>query len=834
MKRLLFCLCCVFMLHCWCHRSLAADAKRPLTPDDLFRLEELDDPNWSSFPPVSISPDGQNVAFVLKRARNTAKTFGLVFLNDFDRADIWIASPGKGRTKNITNGATDNSGFWAPVWSPDGQRLAMLSTRGSAIRVWVWTKSSDSIEIASKRSTEFLEPTDLEWISDHELLFPILATGQTSVHFDADHRIAGATHQAWLRAWEGETATASVLESGTQSALDQYPQGHLLVVDLATRSEKEIATAPSFGTLRMSPDRRFLAFLKQVAVWHPERNEAPLSHIRQEIYEVQISDLNMRFRTSTLAGVREAFLDSLSWSRDGTELSVVGYPTDLADAPAEVFRCKITESICRPATNELLGLNLHANVSSPPVVWHGRHDLLVLASEIAGTEAGLREMKWWTVDERGNRREFFPSMTDPPSDLRPEPDGDGLIGIIRGSIWRIDADGHAVQNLTPNFEGKITSIEWPESPDRPPKSELIFALRSSTTTLYHLDLTSLRVSSVAMPSPEATLAAFDAKNGVAAFIANSRTGTYIWLHRVNEEGFSSVVETNTFLQEVFEGELRKLEYRGLDGQDLNAWMILPFGYESGKRYPVITWVYAGQVYGEEPPRFLVRINESNPLNLQLLAAHGYVVLLPSMPLKAYGEVDDPYMELTKGVLPAIDKLIDLGIADRGRIGVMGHSYGGYSTYGLITQTNRFRAGVALAGISDLVSQYGTFETRERYDPFAQEDPFRLWNVETAYLGNPPWKALSRYFVNSPINYVERVQTPLLIIQGDLDYIPIQQGEEFFTALYRQNKRARFVRYWGEDHMLTSPANIQDMWQQIYVWFDEFLGSKPPSSERPSD
>ena len=99
----------------------------------------------------------------------------------------------------------------------------------------------------------------------------------------------------------------------------------------------------------------------------------------------------------------------------------------------------------------------------------------------------------------------------------------------------------------------------------------------------------------------------------------------------------------------------------------------------------------------------------------------------------------------------------------------------------------------------------------------------MWNMETLGMTAPPWKEMERYIGNSPITYVGKVETPLLIMQGDLDYIPIQQGEEFFTALYRQNKKARFVRYWGEDHLLTSPANIRDMWARVYVWLDTFLG-----------
>jgi len=76
--------------------------------------------------------------------------------------------------------------------------------------------------------------------------------------------------------------------------------------------------------------------------------------------------------------------------------------------------------------------------------------------------------------------------------------------------------------------------------------------------------------------------------------------------------------------------------------------------------------------------------------------------------------------------------------------------------------------------------------------------------------------------NSPPFTAGDVETPLLIIHGDMDYVPIQQGEQFFSALYRRGKRARFVRYRGEGHLLQSPANIHDMWQHIFRWLDEFL------------
>src|SRR6185436_12569588 len=100
-------------------------------------------------------------------------------------------------------------------------------------------------------------------------------------------------------------------------------------------------------------------------------------------------------------------------------------------------------------------------------------------------------------------------------------------------------------------------------------------------------------------------------------------------------------------------------------------------------------------YGDDSPESAhlnMRIT-SAVNNLQLLAARGYAVLLPSMPIRTTDGVGDPYMDLTNGVLPAIDKVIEMGVADPKRLGVAGMSYGGFSTFGLITQTNRFQAAV---------------------------------------------------------------------------------------------------------------------------------------------
>jgi dipeptidyl aminopeptidase/acylaminoacyl peptidase len=193
---------------------------------------------------------------------------------------------------------------------------------------------------------------------------------------------------------------------------------------------------------------------------------------------------------------------------------------------------------------------------------------------------------------------------------------------------------------------------------------------------------------------------------------------------------------------------------------------------------------------------------------------------------------DVQWDIPKGVLPAVDRVVELGIADPDRVGVMGQSFGGYSTFSLVTSTHRFRAAVALAGMSDYLSWYGTFRSWDRFTEHGYRtlaNP-KMGEAGQSRLGGSPWADLFRYLKNSPIAYLDHVETPLLILEGDQDFEGIEQSEEMFTGLYRLGKRARFVRYWGEGHTIESPANIRDAWRRIYEWFDTYLAPRQQASQ----
>src|SRR5262249_5744868 len=129
---------------------------------------------------------------------------------------------------------------------------------------------------------------------------------------------------------------------------------------------------------------------------------------------------------------------------------------------------------------------------------------------------------------------------------------------------------------------------------------------------------------------------------------------------------------------------------GADGEKTKGWVLLPPNSKPGDRRSLLVWVYGGRVLGDRTPGEF-QPQSVGTLNLQLLAARGYVILIPSLP-----PADEPCLALVKQVTPAIDRVVELGYADPERVGVAGFSYGGHTVLSLIGQTDRFRAAVALA------------------------------------------------------------------------------------------------------------------------------------------
>ncbi|HZS07110.1 MAG TPA: S9 family peptidase [Blastocatellia bacterium] len=244
-----------------------------------------------------------------------------------------------------------------------------------------------------------------------------------------------------------------------------------------------------------------------------------------------------------------------------------------------------------------------------------------------------------------------------------------------------------------------------------------------------------------------------------------------------------------------------------DGAQVQGWLIPPINLDEKKKYPVILLVHGGP-HGMHGYSF-------NP-TAQALAARGYAVLLINpRGSSGYGQkfsdgcVNDwgggDYRDLMKGVDEALAKFPFL---DKDRMGVMGGSYGGYMTNWIVTQTDRFKAAVASASLSNLISFYSTSLYQD---------------LIHAEFNSYPWDNFDLLWERSPLRHIKKVKTPLLLIHGEQDNdVHITQAEEMYTALRMRGVETALVRYPREGHGLREPRHREDSLNRTLEWFDRHL------------
>jgi dipeptidyl aminopeptidase/acylaminoacyl peptidase len=304
-------------------------------------------------------------------------------------------------------------------------------------------------------------------------------------------------------------------------------------------------------------------------------------------------------------------------------------------------------------------------------------------------------------------------------------------------------------------------------------------------------------------SPDGRVVLFDAESSAAPEDRWSTTADF--------GAPARVTHLNPQVEKYPPGESRVIEFRSEDGELLRAALFLPAGYEPGKRYPLIALVYASGMGSRNVNSF--GVDYLGEYNYQILTTRGYAILCPDIPV----HTGSPMRDLMKAVMPAVDRVVELGIADPDRIGVTGQSNGGYSTLALICQTNRFKAAVMNSGFGDLVGFYGSMN---RSDGSGGWHPW-LEKLGGA-MGVPPWENPFRYVENSPIFYLDRVQTPLLMQAGAEDEGIVAYSDQVFVALKRLQKEVAYLRYRDESHLLERHANKLDYWNRVLPFWERYL------------
>ena len=258
---------------------------------------------------------------------------------------------------------------------------------------------------------------------------------------------------------------------------------------------------------------------------------------------------------------------------------------------------------------------------------------------------------------------------------------------------------------------------------------------------------------------------------------------------------------------------------GFDGrlQPVQTAVFFPPGGKPGKPLPALVYFYSGsrmsnaaQEYGGGAP---------NSIPVQVFATRGYAVVLVDVPLGPEGRGGNPIQEMGDAILAQVYRAADSGYLDGSRVAIMGQSYGGYSAAAMTTQTNLFRAAIALDGLYDLAGDFA------RMGPGGGTFNFVWSETGQGRMGTHPWADLRRYVANSPYYQADKIHTPLLLIHGKRDETcPVEGAEKMFNALKRLERTAELAVYDGEGHVpgTWSLVNAVDATQRMVDWLAKYL------------
>jgi len=264
--------------------------------------------------------------------------------------------------------------------------------------------------------------------------------------------------------------------------------------------------------------------------------------------------------------------------------------------------------------------------------------------------------------------------------------------------------------------------------------------------------------------------------------------------------------------------VKLLTYVSAHGDTLQATLYLPANYVEGQAYPTITYIY--ERLTQDKNSYSQPAFPGGGFNRALYTSNGYAVLMPDIKYK----LNDPGLSAVACVVPAVKAAIATGIVDAKNVAIHGHSWGGYQTSFLITQTDIFKAAVAGAPLTNMISMYSLiyWNSGSTNQSIFESSQGRL---TTGYWDN--WDA---YVRNSPIYHIKKVNTPLVILHNDKDgAVDYTQGIEYFNGLRRLNKPVVMLTYNGENHGLMKEVNRKDYAVRMMEYFDHYLKGKPAPS-----
>jgi dipeptidyl aminopeptidase/acylaminoacyl peptidase len=371
--------------------------------------------------------------------------------------------------------------------------------------------------------------------------------------------------------------------------------------------------------------------------------------------------------------------------------------------------------------------------------------------------------------------------------------------------------------LRPEFKGYITRHEWSASG----RSIFCSADLGVRRNIWAIASDGSRIAMLLLFDVTGSFS--QSKAGRMAFLTETEhTPAEVSVSVAGDPHIFSKVLTNLNRQvsQLALGKVETVKWKSSkDGREIEAILVYPIDYEAGKRYPVITSIHGGPE-GAYQLSFMASYGEFP----HIYAAHGYASFFPNFRGSSnYGyefasaNVGDLGGGDYQDIMSGVDYLIERGIADPARLAIKGYSYGGYMSGWIIGHTDRFKAAVFGAGLSNAISYYSQADIQ--------------FGRETLHQGTP-WRNNQNMIERSPVFYLQNAKTPSLIYQGEKDErVPLPQSLETYMGLKKAGVTTQLIIYPREGHGLREPAHQLDKMRREFEWVEKYVGTAQEKAAR---
>jgi len=713
-----------------------------------------------------LSPDGRLVAYTLQNLRTikggSEAPFQVGGTPEYaDSSGVWLSDIRSGTAQSLTRmSGSDIS--WFPVWSPEGN-LGFYRANSGTGRIWLWDRRVRRLRQLSSASLP-LNADQLLWTRDGHSV--IAELNPLSNHF---RRLTSTSRLRRGSVYVYTSPERQTAQSGYAGIVAGTLTFDIGVIDTRTGHVRRIVKSTTGYLCCVSHSGRYVLLIKLLGSL-PTSPDTILS----KIVVIRISDGDEVLEEGAIPLATQADIHAAWAPRDDTFAYTSSlFPTSKGATPERFAACTMVSVA-----------NRRRVVSRNPGAVSFENDAPV-----------------WSPDGR------YVLLSQQ----------DAIYAVSRSGQVRQLAQGHAPRTLLEILTRASDGLAWSIKGDD--------SVYLHTVNQQNMDegIARIRLMGGTVSQIYEAPAHLSNSNLEGIIFDASRDGSVVSLIKqdaehepevfVGRRGFEHLVQVtdrNPSLDRVDFGSVKLISWLGRDRTLLRGSLLLPREASRTHRVPLVVWQYPGDFGSRYVHAFGLLSDDA--VELHILTTHGYAVFFPDFPLTIPMSAPNFFAVIE----PGIDAAFRTGVIDPQRVGLMGWSFGGYSTMALIEQTRLFKAAVAVSGISDELSIYSSM--------WPNGVAYHLASTEFLN-GGTPWNALDRYTANSPIYGVEHIATPLLLIHGAQDYdVPLSQSEAMFVSLRRLGKSAKFVVYYNEGHTNAgfSFADQVDYWTHVVNWFDSHL------------